>query len=143
MWRKKKFIVIAAIVGVLLVGTVTAVALAQANPTTPTTPTAPKTMAARIAAILNIDQAKVDAAFAKANADIANEALDARLKALVASGKMTQAQADQYRTWWQSRPQNVPGPGMMVPGMGGRMGGRGMGGMRWPGPLPKLPAPVQ
>jgi hypothetical protein len=137
MWKSKKFIIIAVVVGVLLVGTVAAVALAQTN----TTPTAPKSLAARVAAILNIDQTKVDAAFAQAKTDMASEALDARLKALVASGKMTQAQADQYKNWWQSRPQGIPGIGKVGPM--GRLGMGGMGGMRWARPLPSPTAPVQ
>ncbi len=135
MWRSKKFIIIAIVVGVLLVGTVATVALAQSNPDTPA---AAKTLSARVAAILGIDQAKVDAAFAQAKSDAENEALDARLKAAVAAGKMTQAEADQYKTWWQSRPQNVPGLGM-----GGRICKPGIGGMRWFGPLPRAAAPVQ
>jgi multidrug efflux pump subunit AcrA (membrane-fusion protein) len=134
MWRNRKFMVVAIIVGVMLVGTVATVALAQ---TSPTTPTGAKTLSARVAAILGIDQSKVDAAFAKAKTDIENEALDARLKAAVDSGRMSQAQADQYRSWWQSRPQGVPGPGM-----GGRMGRGGIGGMCWPGPAPRQVAPV-
>jgi outer membrane murein-binding lipoprotein Lpp len=134
MWKSKKFIIIAVVVGVLLVATVATVALAQTTPT----PGAPKTLSARVAAILNIDQATVDAAFATAKSDMANEALDARLKALVASGKMTQAQADQYKGWWEKRPAGVPGIGM-----GGRTFGRGMGGMCIPAPLPRQTDPVQ
>lgn len=33
-----------------------------------------------------------------------DEALDNRLKCLVEKGKITQEQADQYKQWWQSRP---------------------------------------
>jgi hypothetical protein len=136
MRKSKKSIVIAVIVGVLLVGTVASVALAQTD--SPVT-AAGKTLTARVAAILGIDQQKVDDAFTKAKSDMANEALDSQLNALVDSGKMTQQQADQYKGWWQSRPQNVPGIGP-----GGRMGGHGfMGGLRWPGNLPDKVAPVQ
>jgi protein-disulfide isomerase-like protein with CxxC motif len=104
-----------------------------------------KTLLARVAAILGIDQQTVENAFAQAQRETQEEALDNWLKKLVDEGKITQAQADEYKQWWQSRPDmsqyqqqlkewqearpNIPelGPG---PGFGGR-GFRG--GMDWGG----------
>lgn len=115
MWKSKKFMVVAVIIAVVLVGTVAGVALAQANKGSSTT-TQGTTFAARVAAILGIDQQKVQDAFDKANRDMADEALNNRLDALVKSGKITQQQADQYKSWWQSRPQGaLPGPGQLGP----------------------------
>lgn len=133
MWKSKRFIIVAVIVAVVLVGTVAGVALAQANNDSSTT-TQGKTFAARVAAILGIDQQKVQDAFDKANRDIADEALSNRLDALVKSGKITQQQADQYESWWQSRPQGpLPGVGKMGP----------FGGHRFAPRLPRLqPTPT-
>ncbi len=140
MWKSKKFIIIAVIVGVLLVGGIGAgVAFAQTKTPTPVSPD--KTLIGRVATILGIDQAKVQAAFDQARKDMANDALDARLKSLVAQGKITQQQADQYKSWWQSRPNiNLPGSGA-IPGFGRR------GGFRLPKGAPPTPtttpAPAQ
>jgi hypothetical protein len=124
MWKSKKFIIVAAIIGVVLVGALAGVALAQTNSDgSPTTPG--KTLIARVATILGLDQQKVEDAFKQAKQDMENEALNARLKAMVDSGKITQKQADDYENWWQSRPQDV------MPGLGPRVFGRGGFGMRW------------
>ena len=137
MWKSKKFLIVAVIVAVVLVGTVAGVALAQTSGGSTTTPA--KTFAGRVAAILGMDQQKVEDAFAKAKSDMADEALSAKLDALVQSGKMTQGQADQYKSWWQSRPQGVmPGLGERGFPSGHRFGGRML--------LPRLqpaPAPTQ
>ena len=136
MWKSKRFIIIAVIVALVLVGTVAGVALAQTSDGS--TPTPAKTFAARVAAILGIDQQKVEDAFAKAKSDMSDEALTARLDALVKSGKITQQQADQYESWWQSRPQGVvPGPGAR-----GLFGGRHLRGGVWPRLQPP-PTPAQ
>lgn len=136
MWKSKKFIIVAVIVAVVLVGTVAGVALAQTSSGSTTTPA--KTFAARVAAILGVDQQKVEDAFAKAKRDMSDEALTARLDALVKLGKITQQQADQYKSWWQSRPLGV------APGLGekGPLGGRHLGGRAWPR-LQLAPTPTQ
>ncbi|MBI2830316.1 MAG: hypothetical protein HYX81_04065 [Chloroflexi bacterium] len=100
MWKKKKIMLIAALAVVVLVGSLGVVVYAQEG----TTSGQPKTLLARVATILGIDQQKVEDAFKQAQKDMQAEALDARLKALVEQGKITQEQADQYKKWWQSRP---------------------------------------
>jgi|WetSurMetagenome_2_1015567.scaffolds.fasta_scaffold286377_2 hypothetical protein len=122
MWKNKRFLVIAAIVAVVLIISIAGVALAQTNDSNSTQG---KSFAARVAAMLGIDQQKVEDAFTQAQKDMTNEAMDARLKSLVDSGKITQEQADQYQQWWQSRPSDIlPGAG---PGTGIGRGGFKMG----------------
>jgi outer membrane murein-binding lipoprotein Lpp len=136
MWKNKKFVVPAVILAAVLVATVAGVALAETG-SSAVTPA--KTLSARVAAILGINQKMLEDAVAKAKGDMANEALDTRLKEAVATGKLTQKQADDYSTWWQSRPQNMPGLGKVGP-----VGGIPfMGGMRWRPMQPRLTTPAQ
>lgn len=138
MWKTKRFIIIAAVVGVVLVGTVAGVALAQAgNDGTTTTPG--KTLIARVAAILGIDQQTVEDAVKQAKQDMQNEALDARLQAMVDSGKITAEQAQEYKDWWQARPQDVlPN---VLPNMRRGFFGREKMGMGWRQPTPSQTSP--
>ncbi len=103
MSKKTKILVaILAAVVVLAVGGVVAVTAEEGASTNATT--SGKTLLARVAAILGIDQQKLESAFTQAQGEMQNEALDNYLKKLVEKGKITQQQADQYKTWWQSRP---------------------------------------
>jgi multidrug efflux pump subunit AcrA (membrane-fusion protein) len=105
------------------------VVLAQSGSTTTTTTTTnpEQTLLAKVAAILGIDQTKLEAAFTKAEKEIQTDALTNRLQALVEAGKLTQAQADQYLQWWQSRP-TLP-EDLNLPRLQGRMGFGGLLGM--------------
>ncbi len=134
MWRKKKFIVIAALAAVVLAGTIGGAVYAQtANQNRPA---AGKTLFARAAAILGIEQQKLESAFAQARREMRDEALDNQLKRMVEQGRITQQQADQYRVWWKSRPDVPMGPGFdRGPGFGGPHGKRGFG-RRGPGFVP-------
>ena len=130
MWRRHKLIIASVLAAtVLLAGSVGGVVFAQTGGTGTTTPG--KTMAARVATILGIDQKKMEDAFVQAQKDMRAEDLDTYLKNLVAQGKLTQAQADQYKAWWQSRP-NVP--------VGHDFPGRGFRGLRVPRQPPTPPA---
>jgi hypothetical protein len=150
MWRSRKFIIIASVVAALvLVVSLTGIALAQ-----DTGASSGKTLLARVAEILGIDQQKVEDAFAQAQTDMQNEALDNYLSKLVEEGKITQEQADQYKAWLQARPDmsqyeqqlkdwqaarpDIPStlkdwqmakPDVPLPGSLGRLGGT-MGGIR-------------
>ncbi len=104
MWKHKKIYIIGAIISVLLIIGIASIALAQTNDSETSQN---KSFAARVAVILGIDQQRVEDAFTQARKEMANEALDNRLKQLVESGKITQSQADEYRTWWQSRPEGI------------------------------------
>jgi hypothetical protein len=128
MGNKKKWIIIGilAVVVILAIGIIGGAAYAASGTTTDT---AGKTLAARVATILGLDQSKVEAAFSQAQKDLQTEALDNQLKSLVSAGKITQAQADQYKAWIQSRPSLPAGAGLQGD-MGMSGGPHGMPGMR-------------
>ncbi len=139
MGCKKKWIIISVLIAavVLLVGVFGTAAYAQ---TTNSDNNSGKTLLARVAAILGIDQQKLEDAFTQAQKEMQNDALSNRLKSLVDQGKLTQEQADQYQQWWQSRPNipaqiNSPGP-VIHPGFGGHF--PRLPGQHGPG---KFPAP--
>ena len=123
MWRsKKKFIVAAVLAAVVLVGITGGMVFAQ---TGTTADNQTRTIFDRVAGILtgkgvNVTSDQLKDAFTQAQGDIEAEALKARLGRLVAAGKLTQEQADEYSEWWQSRP-NVTLP------FGGRGGFKGGG----------------
>jgi len=138
MWRSKKFILVASLIAIVLVGSTAGVvlarsanggegtgviALAQTSDNTSST-----TLLARVAKILGIDQKQVEDAFAQAQRDMQQEALDAYLKKLVDQGKITQEQADQYKSWWQARPETPLSGPFECFGADGFLGG-----MRWGG----------
>ena len=108
MWRKKKFLIIALIATVVLAGSIGGVIIAQAAEGTTGTATQPKTILARVAEILGIDQTKLEAAVKQAQSEAATDALKNRLQALVNAGTITQAQADEYLNWMQSKPDMTP-----------------------------------
>lgn len=62
----------------------------------------------RVAQILGIDKQKLIDAFKQATSEAVREGMDARFGKWVADGKLTQAQADQYKAWLAARPAGVP-----------------------------------
>ncbi len=143
MWRRKKFIVVALLAAVVLAGSIAGVAFAQTGSTDNTT--SGETLLGRVAAILGIDQQKVEDAFAQAQSEMRDEALGSYFQNLVEQGKITQEEADQYKAWLQARPDMEPfqqqlreweqaRPDMPLPGPFGRFGSHGFhGGMKWGG----------
>ena len=119
---KKRWVFITLLVGALALGITGGAVLAQGTGTSGATTPPLQTFAARVAAILGIDQAKVQDAMKQAATAMQNDALQQRLDKMVQSGRLTQAQADQIKQWYQSRP-DVLGP---VGPMGGRGFHRGM-----------------
>ena len=107
MWRKKKVILLALLAALVLIS-IGGVVIAQAAEGASGNATQPKTIMARVAEILGIDQQKVEAAFEQAKNEAQLDALKNRLQALVDAGKITQAQADDYLKWWQSKPEMAP-----------------------------------
>jgi hypothetical protein len=87
-----------------------------------------------------IDPQALQDAFTQAQDEIMAEAMQNRLDALVEKGIITQDQADQYKAWWEARPDTVLpgrpffGGGPSGPGFGGRFGPR-LGGPGFPGCL--------
>lgn len=87
-----------------------------------TSNTSGNTLIARVAAILGIDQTKLEDAFTQAQKEMRDEALTNYLDQLVKDGKITQEQADQYKSWLDQKPAGLDqlGPGF-------EFGGRGRG----------------
>jgi len=108
MWRSKKLIVIAVLAAVVLVGTIGGIALAQEDGEVNGDNSQPQTLLARVATILGIDQQELEDAFVQAKSELRNEALDSYLQNLVDEGKITQEEADQYKAWWQAKPDMEP-----------------------------------
>ena len=75
----------------------------------------------RVAQLLGIERSTLDNAIQKAQTEAAAERLDAMLKAAVDAGRITQAQADEIKSWYQSRPASAD----QVAGLG--LGGFGKG----------------
>ncbi len=137
MSRRKRFVIIGLLAAVVLVGSLAGLALAQTVDTVQ-----PKTLLARVATILGIDQQKLQDAVTQAQGQMRDEALDSYLKNMVDQGKVTQEQADQYKSWWQARPDTLlPGPLGRHFGFDGFRGGmKGGRGFCWG--LPPIPAPT-
>jgi LPS O-antigen subunit length determinant protein (WzzB/FepE family) len=137
MWRSKKFIIITAIVVVALAGSIGGIALAQGNGDEDVNQPGAQQAALleRVCAIYEdntgtaINAEDLQNAFAQAQSEMREEALQNYLQSLVDNGKITQEQADQWKSWWQSRPEDLPfahgfpGHGMMQRGFGGPSGG--------------------
>jgi len=166
MWRRKKFIIVAVLAAVVLVGSTVGVALAQTGTGDDNQPEAQQgALLDRVCEIyeqktgVTIDQEALKDAFAQAQSEMRDEALDSYLQNLVDQGKITEEEADQYKAWlqagpdmeqfrqqlseWQQARPDVPPelkewqearPDMPLPGPFGGFGGRGFqGGMKWGG----------
>jgi hypothetical protein len=131
MWFCKKVILIPLVIAVIVAGSITGVVLAQDGNDSNS---AGNTLMAKVAAILGIDQTKLEDAFAQAQKEIRDEALTNYLNKLVEEGKITQEEADQYQQWWNARPDalNKLGPGFEF---GGRGRGFGPGCGMWMAPF--------
>lgn len=143
MWRKKRLILAAVLAVALLVGITTAVAVAQSNGNADQKKAQVQAkhdeLLSKVGRIyqektgtaLDIDQLK--AAFAQAQRELKDEALDQFLQKLVDNGRLTQEQADQYKAWLDARP-DAPLP---LPGIGHRGGMMGPGKFGPPRLLPR------
>ena len=63
--------------------------------------------AAKVASILGLEADDVENAMEQAREELADEALDDKLDELVEEGTITQAQADEYESWVESRPDGL------------------------------------
>jgi hypothetical protein len=135
MFRSKKLIVGVALAVVLLAGSIGGVALANGDDDE-------NLPEARYGALLDkvceiyegktgvtINPEELEDAFAEAQSEMRTEALENHLQSLVEQGEITQDEADQYKTWLESKPDfplefgfrghgGFPGMGRM-PGFGG------------------------
>ena len=124
MKRKKLIIIASVLVVVIILGVLvgSTVFAETPTPTTDTNTNPQRVLMSKVAGILGINQADLEAAFTQAQKEMRSEALANRLAKLVADGKLTQEQADQYKAWVDSKPD--------VPALVGPDGGKGFrGGM--------------
>ena len=106
MWRGKKFIIIAVLVALVAVGSTVGVVLAQDDSSGSSST---QTIWERAAAILgqsgtSVTAGQLESAFTQARQELRDERIDSRLDALVASGEITQEQADQFKSWLDQKP---------------------------------------
>ncbi len=126
---RKRWLLVALLVGALALGIMGGTVLAQGGGNGPASPF--KGFASRVAAILGLDETKVQDAMTQAAREMQDDALQQRLDDMVAQGRMTQEQADQMKQWYQSRPEGVS-PGFPIGGRGS-FGGPMRGGRGWHG----------
>jgi hypothetical protein len=159
MHISKKFLIIGGVCVLALAATIGGVTAANAadNGAIPAPEQAFTTMMDKVAEIYEqntgtaIDSAELQKAFEQAGASLVSDKMDAVLNNLVADGKLTQEQADQWKTWWESRPStalsgefktwmesrpDIPN----MPGLRGDFGGRmnGIGRAFFSGNIPCL-----
>lgn len=102
-----------------------------------------ETFTSKVATALGLDESQVTDAFKQARQEMQSEAVQNFLDKAVENGKITQDEANQIETWWQSRPDALSKLGAgngLLPRNGGCQrqggGGGGMGrgfGMMGPG----------
>jgi len=141
MWRNKKVVLLVALATALLIGSIAGVTFAQTGSGDDSqAKTQYEAVLDKVSQIYQqntgvaIDAQQLKTAFAQAQKEMQNEALQSWLQNLVSEGKITQEQADQYLQWWQSRPDTLlPNTPLLGPRGGtGMMWGRGHG--CWGGP---------
>ena len=121
--KKLKIIIPAAIAVVAVAVMSFSVALAQENENGDSNASK---LAAKVAEILGLDTSEVDEAIKQAPRELTDEAVQNNLNALVEKGGLTQAQADEYFDWIQSKPENIPAIGKQFSEkMGRHKGGKG------------------
>ncbi len=149
--RKKRWLLVPVLVGLLTIGITAGVALAHGGGGDGKS--ALDSFSNRVAAILGLEESQVRDAFtqAKEEARAANQAakearLQDKLDQMVEDGSITQEQADQYMEWLQSRPDGIrsllgtrgfrPHGFTGEHGFGGKMfGGHSFGGRSFGGSL--------
>lgn len=118
MWRNKKLVLMAMLVVVILVGTISGVALAQdANGDGSQCEDRHGALLDRVGEIYEantgvaIDAEALRDAFVQARSEMRDQALQNCLQFLVDQEMITQEEADQYLDWWQARPDvSLTGP---------------------------------
>jgi hypothetical protein len=135
--KKRKWFIPVVVASVLLIGGITGGVVAANNSSSNTTAGNETQAADQYQALLDkvcaiyeentgvaLDSGQLKAALEQARSEMQDETLQNWLQGLVDKGKITQEEADQYLTWWQSRPDvELPLPGL---------GGHGHeGGMMW------------
>ncbi len=127
MWRSKKFIVLATLAALILVGVISAGAVYAASNGEETQPeTQMDEFWDKISQSYfdqtghTLDREALQEAFADARSEIMNDRLQNHLQNLVTEGKITQEEADQYLSWWSDKPDVPLGIGLGDRGRFGR-----------------------
>ena len=94
---RKRWIVVSVVLAALAIAVTGGAIMAQDEETR-------KTFAGRVAEILGLDEETVADAMKQAKDEMRDEAVRAKLDALVEKGVMTQEDADAYVEWLESRP---------------------------------------
>ena len=133
-WNRK-YILITVLSVAAAVGIVTGVVFAQSNNGGGTEPKAQhEALLDKVCEIYEentgvaIDPQALQDAFTEAHQELCHEALVNRLEKLVDEGIITEAEADQYLEWWESRPDiQLPGRAPFGPRLSGPCGPRPAG----------------
>ena len=123
--NKRRWLYAFLLTGLLVIGITGGAVLAHGGGENGDSPV--KSFASRVAGILGLDESQVQDAFKQARAEMQDEALQAKLDKMVESGRLTQEEADEYKEWYDSRPDTL------TPGFGGRKFhfGQGFGGRQF------------
>ena len=123
--NKRRWLYAFLLTGLLVIGITGGAVLAHGGGENGDSPV--KSFASRVAGILGLDESQVQDAFKQARAEVQDEALQAKLDKMVEKGRLTQEEADEYKEWYDSRPDTL------TPGFGGRKFhfGQGFGGLRF------------
>ena len=137
---KKRWLMVPIVAGLLLTGVITSGAvMAQDGDGDGGSPW--DRFTGRVAEILGVDEAQVQDAIDQASREMRDEAVQEKLDGLVEAGRLTQEQADEYRDWYKSRPDELHrGPFDRFKGGGFGMRGRHYSRGWHPGP-PAAEAP--
>ena len=100
---RKRWLVIPVVVLALAIAVAAGAVLAQSTGDADGS----KSFVGRVAETLGLEEDTVADAMKQAWQEMHEERLQARLDALVESGRITQEQADEYKTWLDSRPEGV------------------------------------
>ena len=104
---RKRWIMVLAITGVMAALITGGAVLAQGSETDGTT--ASQNFAARVATILGLEEAPVQAALQQVRGEIRDERFQMRLDRMVEKGRLTQEQADELKKWYDARPDGLAG----------------------------------
>ena len=105
---KRRWIVTAAVVGLLIVGVTGGTLMAQQAGDDDGEAAETKSFAARVAEILGLDTETVEDAVGQAKRNVYEERVRKRLDADVAEGLIDQAKVDEIMEWLAERPDGVP-----------------------------------
>ena len=131
MWRSKKFIIIALLAAVVLVGSIGGIAFAQTETGDDSHPGAVfGALWDRVSEIYKdntgdeIDAVALKDALAQARNEMRTEAREDHLAKMIENGVIDETQAQELQDWWESKPDMPDGLGF-----GGLGRFHGMGGM--------------